>query len=178
MDTIQVKDKTFRISIPADKIQQQVDRIAAEVIRDLDGCEPVFLCVLNGSFMFAADLLKRVTIPAEVHFIKVSSYEGVSSTGKIREVIGLKASLTGRHVVIIEDIVDTGLTMSHLLETLKQQNPASLRVCTLLSKPEKLQVPLQLDYVALQIPNDFIVGYGLDYDDFGRNLPDIYTVVD
>lgn len=177
MDVVQVKDKTFKISIPSVKIQEQVSRVAAELIRDLEGKNPIFLCVLNGSFMFASDLMKLVNIPAEIHFVKVSSYQGTSSTGTVKQLIGLSKDITDRVVVIIEDIVDTGFTMKQLLETLKEKNPAEVRICTLLAKPDKLQVPLTLDYVALEIPNDFIVGYGLDYDGFGRNLADIYTIV-
>lgn len=177
MDVIQVKDKTFKLSIPSAKIQEQVSRVAAELVRDLDGRNPIFLCVLNGSFMFASDLLKQVNIPAEIHFVKVSSYQGTSSTGAVKQLIGLTKDITDRVIVIVEDIVDTGITMKQMLETLQQKNPAEIRICTLLAKPEKLQVPLKLDYVALEIPNDFIVGYGLDYDDYGRNWADIYTVV-
>ena len=145
---------------------------------DLADKNPLFLSVLNGSFMFTADLLKHITIPCEISFVKLASYQGVTSTGVIKEVIGLNQDIAGRTVVIVEDIVDTGLTMQRLLETLGTRNPESIHIASLLVKPEKLKVDLNIEYVAMEIPNDFIVGYGLDYDGFGRNYPDIYTVVD
>lgn len=177
MQTIQVKDKSFSLFIPEDKILKEVKRIAAQINKDYEGQEPVFLAVLNGSFIFAADLLKEVNLPCEISFVKLASYQGVSTTGEIREVIGLNTDLTGRPVIIIEDIVDTGLTMAHMLEELKKQNPASIDICALLLKPGKVQVDLDIKYCCLQIPNDFIVGYGLDYDGYGRNSRDIYTLV-
>ncbi len=176
MQTIQVKDKSFSLFIPEDKILKEVKRIAAQINEDYEGQEPVFLAVLNGSFIFAADLLKEVNLPCEISFVKLASYQGVSTTGEIREVIGLNTDLTGRPVIIIEDIVDTGLTMAHMLEELKKQNPASIDICALLLKPGKMQVDLDIKYCCLQIPNDFIVGYGLDYDGYGRNSRDIYSL--
>ena len=178
MDTIKIKDKNFTVSIPEAKILQEVDRLAAQISRDLEGKNPLFLGILNGSFMFAADLFRRITIPAEISFVKLASYEGTNSTGVIKEVIGLSENISGRTVVIVEDIVDSGCTMKNLLENLGTRSPESIHVCTLLLKPEKLKVSLDVEYVALEIPNDFIVGYGLDYDGYGRNLKDIYTVVD
>ena len=178
MDTIKVKDKEFVISIPEEKILCEIDRLAAQLNSDLAGKNPLFLCVLNGSFMFAADLFRRINIPAEISFVKLASYEGTSSTGVIKEIIGLSEDVTGRTIVIVEDIIDTGCTMQKLLENLGARAPESIHVCTLLLKPEKLKVPLDVEYVALEIPNDFIVGYGLDYDGYGRNLRDIYTVVE
>ena len=136
------------------------------------------MAVLNGSFVFAADLLRYITIPCEISFVKLASYQGTISTGEVKEVIGLNEDISGRTVVIVEDIVDTGQTMKRMLETLGTRNPGSLHICTLLLKPEKLQVPLNIEYVAMEIPNDFIVGYGLDYDQQGRQLRDIYTVVE
>lgn len=177
METLQVKDKTFAISIPAAEIQKQIRRVAEEINRDLAGREPLFLPVLNGSFIFAADLLREVTIPCEVSFIKLASYQGTHSTGEIREVIGLNADITGRDVVIVEDIIDSGMTIAHMLETLEKQNPASISVCSLLVKPDALKVEIPIHYRCMDIPNDFIVGYGLDYDGFGRNTKDIYTLV-
>ena len=177
MQTIQVKDKSFSLFIPEDKILKEVKRIAAQINKDYEGQEPIFLAVLNGSFIFAADLLKEVNLPCEISFVKLASYQGVSTTGEIREVIGLNTDLTGRPVIIIEDIVDTGLTMAHMLEELKKQNPASIDICALLLKPGKMQVDLDIKYCCLQIPNDFIVGYGLDYDGYGRNSRDIYSLV-
>lgn len=176
MDTIKINDRQFTISIPEEKILKEVERLAAQISRDLEGKNPLFLCVLNGSFMFAADLFRRITIPAEISFVKLASYEGTASTGVIKEVIGLSENITGRTVVIVEDIVDTGCTMSKLIDNLGTRAPEAIHICTLLLKPEKLKVDLDIEYVALEIPNDFIVGYGLDYDGFGRNLKDIYTV--
>lgn len=175
--TIQVKDKTFAVSIPEERIMAEVRRVAAEINRDYAGQQPIFLAVLNGSFIFAADLLREVTLPCEISFVRLASYEGMGSTGEIREIMGLSVDVTNRPVIIVEDIVDTGLTMAHMLETLKKHNPGSIDICTLLLKPGKLQVNLDIRYCAMQIPNDFIVGYGLDYDGFGRNTKDIYTLV-
>lgn len=177
METIQVKDKRFAVSIPEEKIKAEVKRVAEEINRDYEGKEPVFLAVLNGSFIFAADLLREVTLPCEISFVRLASYQGVSTTGEIREIMGLSMDITGRPVIIVEDIVDTGLTMAHMLDTLKKHNPASIDICTLLLKPGKLQVNLDVRYCAMRIPNDFIVGYGLDYDGFGRNTKEIYTLI-
>lgn len=178
MNTIKIKDKQFAVSIPEEKIIAEVERLAAQISHDLEGKNPLFLAVLNGSFMFAADLFRRITIPAEISFVKLASYEGTASTGVIKEVIGLSESITGRTIVVVEDIIDTGCTMQKLLENLGTRSPEAIHVCTLLLKPEKLKVNLDVKYVALEIPNDFIVGYGLDYDGYGRNLKSIYTVVD
>jgi hypoxanthine phosphoribosyltransferase len=177
MDTIQVHDKVFAPSIPATEIMQQVRKVAQQINRDFEGQTPLFLVVLNGAFIFAADLMREVTVPAEVSFVKLASYEGTSSTGTVREVIGLNTDITGRPVIIVEDIVESGITMAHMIETLKKQNPLSIDICTLLLKPEKLEVKLDIRYVAMEIPNDFILGYGLDYDGLGRGLKDIYTIV-
>ena len=176
MSTIKVKEKQFAISIPEAEILTAVQRVADAINHDLEGKEPLFLSVLNGAFMFTADLMKRITIPCEVSFIKLSSYEGTSSTGQVRQLMGLNQCIKGRTVVIVEDIVDTGLTMQKLLELLQAQEPAEVHIATLLLKPDKLKVPLHIEYAAMQIPNDFIVGYGLDYDGFGRNYKEIYTV--
>lgn len=178
MNTIKIKDKQFAVSIPEEQIIAEVERLAAQINHDLEGKNPLFLAVLNGSFMFAADLFRRITIPAEISFVKLASYEGTASTGVIKEVIGLSESITGRTIVVVEDIIDTGCTMQKLLENLGTRSPEAIHVCTLLLKPEKLKVNLDVKYVALEIPNDFIVGYGLDYDGYGRNLKSIYTVVD
>ena len=175
--TIKVKDKTFSVSISERALKRQIKRIAEKINRDYEGQEPVFLAVLNGSFIFAADLLREIDLPCEISFVKLASYEGTSSTGCIREVIGLGIDITNRPVIIVEDIIDTGLTMAHMLETLKKQNPESIDICTLLLKPSKLQVKLDIRYVCMQIPDDFVVGYGLDYDGFGRNTKDIYTII-
>lgn len=178
MDTVKIKDKTFAVSIPESQILQEVKRVAAEISRDLKDENPLFLSVLNGSFIFAADLVRNLTIPCEISFVKLSSYEGTSSSGKMKELVGLSESIEGRTVVIVEDIVDTGFTMQHLLGLLKGHAPKAVHIAALLVKPDKLQVDLDIRYVAMHIPNDFIVGYGLDYDGFGRNYRDIYTVVE
>ena len=178
MDTIQIKDKRFKVSITEDRILSEVKRVADQINRDYEGQEPVFLAVLNGSFIFASDLLRAIRLSCEISFVKLASYQGVSTTGKIRELIGLNVDITGRPVIVVEDIVDTGLTMAHLLETLRAQNPSSLEGCTLLMKPSKLEVALDVKYCCLEIPNDFIVGYGLDYDGQGRNTRHIYTLVE
>jgi hypoxanthine phosphoribosyltransferase len=178
MNTIQIQDKKFRISIPESVIQERVKAVAERINADMAGKNPLFLAVLNGSFIFAADLMRHITIPCEISFVKLASYEGTVSTGKIKEVIGINEDLTGRTVVIVEDIVDTGQTISRMLETLGTRQPESIHVCTLLLKPDKLKVDLDVEYAAIEIPNDFIVGYGLDYNQQGRNLRDIYSVVE
>lgn len=178
MSVIQIKDKRFKTFIPEEKIMKEVARVADEINRDLSGTNPLFISVLNGSFMFTADLMKHLTMPCEVSFVKLASYEGTSSTGKVKELVGLSDDITGRTVVIVEDIVDTGLTMRQLVETLRARGPKEIRIATLLVKPDKLKVKLDIDYVAMNIPNDFIVGYGLDYDGLGRNYRDIYTVIE
>lgn len=178
MDTIQIKDKRFRTFITENEILKQVARVADEINRDLADENPLFVSVLNGSFMFTSDLMKHLTMPCELSFVKLASYAGTSSTGKVKELVGLNNDITGRTVVIVEDIVDTGFTMERLIETLRQRNPKDIRIATLLVKPDKLQVKLDIHYVAMNIPNDFIVGYGLDYDGLGRNYRDIYTVVE
>ncbi|MFB9897914.1 hypoxanthine phosphoribosyltransferase [[Hallella] seregens] len=178
MSTVQIKDKTFRTFIPESEIQRCVKAVAEKINHDLNGKNPLLLAVLNGSFMFAADLMRYITIPCEISFVKLASYQGTVSTGKVKEVIGINEDLKDRTVVIVEDIVDTGNTMKRMLETLGTRGPESLHICTLLLKPGKLQVPLNIEYVAMEIPNDFIVGYGLDYDQQGRNLRDIYAVVE
>lgn len=178
MSIVKIKDKTFRTFIPEDQIAERVKAVAERINKDLADKNPLFLAVLNGSFIFVADLMRNITIPCEISFVKLASYQGTTSTGVIKEVIGLNEELAGRTVVILEDIVDTGFTIKRMIETLGTRGPESVHVCTLLLKPGKLQVPLNVEYVAMEIPNDFIVGYGLDYDQQGRNLRDIYTLVE
>ncbi|MDD6952468.1 MAG: hypoxanthine phosphoribosyltransferase [Prevotella sp.] len=178
MDTIKILDKTFKTFIPESEIQKRVAAVAEKINHDMAGKNPLLLAVLNGSFIFAADLIRYLTIPCEISFVKLASYQSTTSTGKIKEIIGINENLENRDVIIVEDIVDTGNTMKRMLETLGTRNPRSLHICTLLVKPGKLQVPLNIEYCAMEIPNDFIVGYGLDYDQQGRNLRDIYTVVE
>lgn len=178
MSIVKIKDKTFRTFIPEDQIAERVKAVAERINENLADKNPLFLAVLNGSFIFAADLMRNITIPCEISFVKLASYQGTTSTGVIKEVIGLNEDLSGRTVVILEDIVDTGFTIKRMIETLGTRGPESVHVCTLLLKPGKLQVPLNIEYAAMEIPNDFIVGYGLDYDQQGRNLRDIYTLVE
>jgi hypoxanthine phosphoribosyltransferase len=178
MDAVKIRDKMFRISIPESEIKQRVKALAERINQDLAGKNPLFLAVLNGAYVFAADLMREITIPCEISFVKLASYQGTVSTGKITEVLGINEDLTDRVVVIVEDIVDTGLTMKRMVENLGTRRPAEVHICTLLLKPDKLQVPLDIEYVAMEIPNEFIVGYGLDYDQQGRNLPDIYKIIE
>ncbi len=178
MENVTVRDRKFTVSITEETIKRRVAEVAAQISKDLEGKRPLFLAVLNGSFIFAADLMRGITIPCEITFMRVSSYEGTSSTGTVQQLIGLKEEIKGRTVVIIEDIIDSGLTMKNLLETLSDKQPAEVRIASLLVKPGNLKVKLDIPYCCFEIPNDFIVGYGLDYDGEGRNLPHIYTVVD
>ncbi len=178
MGRIKIKDKTFETSITEAEILERVKVVAERINKDMKDKNPLFLAVLNGSFMFAADLMRMITIPCEISFVKLASYQGTTSTGKIKEVIGINEDLAGRTVIIVEDIVESGLTMKRMIETLGTRNPASIHICTLLLKPERLKEQLDIEYTAIEIPNDFIVGYGLDYDQQGRNLRDIYTLID
>ena len=178
MSTIKIHDKVFRTSYSEAEILQHVKAVADRLNKDMEGKNPLFLAVLNGSFIFAADLMRMITIPCEISFVKLASYQGTLSTGKVKEVIGINEDITGRTVVIIEDIVESGLTMKRMIDTLGTRNPESVHICTLLLKPEKLEVNLNVEYAAMEIPNDFIVGYGLDYNQQGRNLREIYTLVE
>ena len=178
MNTITIKDKKFSLSIPAEKIQEAVKTVAEEINRDLADKNPLFICVLNGAFMFAGDLMKHVNIPCEITFIKLSSYAGLYTTGEVKEVLGLSENVVGRNVVVVEDIVDTGITMEKIIGSLKAKGTNDIKIVTFLQKPDALQRDIEIDYIAMKIPNDFIVGYGLDYDGYGRNLKDIYTVVE
>lgn len=178
MDKVQVLDREFTMSIPETKILQRVAEVASKISADLKDENPLFLAVLNGSFVFAADLLRNVDIPCEITFVRLASYQGTESTGKVQQLLGLKESIEGRTVVIIEDIIDSGLTMQRLLEMLQLKNPKNIYISALLVKPGNLKVDLDIPYCCFEIPNDFIVGYGLDYDGYGRNLRSIYTVVE
>jgi hypoxanthine phosphoribosyltransferase len=178
MDLVTVKDKQFALSLSEERIRQRVAETAAQISEELSGKNPIFLAVLNGSFVFAADLMRGITTPCEVNFVRFSSYDGMNSTGTVKELLGLNQSLKGRTVVVVEDIIDSGLTMQELLVYLQKFEPAELKVASLLVKPGNLQVKLNVNYTCFEIPNDFIVGYGLDYDGYGRNLPAIYTVVE
>ena len=178
MNIVKIKDKTFKTFIPEEKILESIKVIADRINEDMKDKNPLFMAVLNGSFIFAADLIREMTIPCEISFVKLASYQGTTSTGKIKEVFGINEDLTNRTVIIVEDIVESGLTMKQMIESLGTRNPESVHICTLLLKPDKLQVDLDIEYAAMEIPNDFIVGYGLDYDQEGRGLRDIYTIVE
>ena len=178
MKTVQVKDRQFSLYISENKIKEQVKKIAGQINTDLNGKNPLLLVILNGAFVFAADLLRDVTIPCEVSFIRLASYEGTSSTGEVKQLIGLNEDIEGRTVVIVEDIIDSGLTMQELLLILAKKNPKEIRIASLFVKPNNLKFDLNIHYRCFDIENDFIVGYGLDYDQQGRNLPDIYKVIE
>ena len=175
MARIKLKDKIFETSIPEAEILKRIKVVADKINKDMEGKNPLLLAVLNGSFVFAADLMRMLTIPCEISFVKLASYQGTTSTG-VKEVFGINEDLNGRTVIIVEDIVESGLTMKRMIETLGTRNPESIHICTLLLKPDRLTVPLNVEYAVMEIPNDFIVGYGLDYDQQGRNLRDIYTL--
>lgn len=176
MDKVTVKDKNFKVFISEEDIRKRVKEVAAEISRDMSGKRPLLVAVLNGSFVFAADLMRELDFPCEISFVRMASYAGTSSTGKVRELIGLSESIEGRSVVVVEDIVDSGLTMKEMLALLAKQRPAEVSIASLLVKPSNLKVDLDIRYRCFDIPNDFIVGYGLDYDGEGRNLRDIYVV--
>ncbi|MDD5780959.1 MAG: hypoxanthine phosphoribosyltransferase [Bacteroidales bacterium] len=178
METIQVRDRSFAPFLSAEEIQTRVAELGAKISAELQGKRPLFLAVLSGSFIFAADLLRAISIPCEIAFIRVSSYEGTGSTGQVKQLMGLKEDIAGRTVVVVEDIIDSGLTMKELLGILAEKNPAEVKIASLLVKPGNMQVELDIPYRCFDIPNDFIVGYGLDYDGEGRNLPAIYKVTE
>ena len=178
MNSIKINDRSFRVSITETEIKNRIKSLAAEISADMEGKNPLFLAVLNGAFIFAADLMREMTIPCEISFVKLASYQGTTSTGKIQEVFGINEDLTGRAVIIVEDIVESGQTMKNMIESLGTRNPASVQICTLFFKPDKLKEELTFDYVAFRIPDDFIVGYGLDYDQAGRGLKDVYSIID
>jgi hypoxanthine phosphoribosyltransferase len=175
---IRIKDKSFEVSIPNEEIQQKVKALAEKMNKDYAGKNPVFVCILNGAFVFMADLVRYLDFQPDIVFAKYSSYEGMNTTGKVKEVLGVSVDLEGKDVVLVEDIIDTGITMSHVLPILHAKGVASVKIATMLMKPEKLKCNIKVDYCAMEIPNDFIVGYGLDYDGLGRNYKDIYTVVE
>ncbi len=178
MEKVTLFDKTFKTFIPYDKIMKAVDDVAEKINEDFRGCQdiPVLLCVLNGSIMFTAELMKRIDFNCEIVSVKLTSYEGTSSTGTVRQAMGLTGDIRGRRVIIVEDIVDTGNTIVSLKQILADAGACESRVCTLLFKPDSYKKDIPLDYVAIQIPNDFIVGFGLDYNEIGRNLKDIYVL--
>jgi hypoxanthine phosphoribosyltransferase len=177
MELIKVHDKQFQTYISADKISEEVKRVASEINKDYAGRRPLFIAILNGSFMFAADLFKEITIEAEICFIKLASYKGIKSTGQVLTAIGLDVDLVGREIIVIEDIVDTGNTLSKFLPQIENHHPASLKIAALLHKPEAMVHPIKIDYLGFSVPNKFLLGYGLDYDGLGRNIKEIYQLV-
>jgi len=171
-----LKDKTFTEYIKAADLQAEIHKLAKQIEKDYEGKNPLFIVILNGAFIFAADLIKRVKIDCEIAFVRLSSYAGTNSTGKITEVIGLDNNIEGRSVIIVEDIVDTGLTLQHFIAILNQKQPAEIKIATCLLKPEAFGDKFNIDYSCFRIPNEFVVGYGLDYDGLGRNSEDIYKI--
>ena len=177
MELLKVHDKEFKPFLSARQINEQVKRLAGEINRDYAGKKPLFIAILNGSFMFASDIFKEINIDAEICFIKLASYKGVKSTGQVVTAIGLDIDLFGRDVIILEDIVDTGKTLSHFLPQLLHHQPSSLKIAALLQKPEALVHPIKIDYLGFSVPDKFLLGYGLDYDGLGRNIKEIYQLV-
>lgn len=178
MAYIQIHDKVFKPYLPASQIQQRVSELANEINKDYAGKKPLLLGILNGSFVFAADLFRHLSIEAEISFIKLMSYKGTSTTGEVVTAIGLEEPLLNRHVLLIEDIIDTGNTLHAFLPEVKSRHPQSVKIAALLAKPEALMQPeVKGDYVGFEIPNLFVVGYGMDYDGLGRNLPSLYELV-
>ena len=178
MEKVTLYDKTFRTFITYESLKKAIDEVADKINADFNGCEdiPVLLCVLNGSIMFTSELMKRLTFNCQIVSTKLTSYEGTSTTGKVKQAMGLTADIKGRRVIIVEDIVDSGNTIVELKRILEEKEASESRVCTLLLKPEAYKKDIKIDYVAMEIPNDFIVGFGLDYDELGRNLKDIYVL--
>lgn len=179
MKNVTILDKEFELFIPYEKIRAIIEEMAEQMNKDLKDKNPLFICILNGSFMFAAEIFKRISLlDAEISFIKLASYSGTNTTGSVKELIGLNEDLTGRTVVVLEDIVDSGITIDKTIEQIKSKNPLEIKIATLLLKPDALRIKVPLDYIGIEIPNDFIVGYGLDYNGRGRNLIDIYKVTE
>ncbi len=173
---MRLQDKTFTLFIPEKEIQAEIRRVAGEINGDYQDRNPLFVGVLNGAFMFAADLMKNISIPCELTFVRVKSYAGTQRSGQVNTLIGLEHDIQQRHIIVLEDIVDTGFTLQYIKQLLQPANPASIEVATLLFKPEALAIPTTLRYVGLEIPNQFVVGYGLDYNGQGRNLRDLYQL--
>ena len=177
MTKVQVRELVFEKFIGREEIEAAVQQVADGINRDYAGKNPLLLAILNGAFMFAGDLMRKITIPCEITFVKFASYSGTATTAVVKELIGVDEELMGRHVIIVEDIVDTGITMDKLLHDVWAKSPESVGVACFCFKKEAFQKSFPINYIGMTIPNDFIVGYGLDYDGYGRNLPDIYKVV-
>ena len=175
---VKVLDKEFEISITHDQIQEAIEKVANKINSELSNKDVIFLGILNGAFMFASDLYKNLTFNSQISFLKVASYSGTSSSGNVKRLIGVNEDLKGKTVVIIEDIIDSGHTIDHIIKQLKGYEPAEVRIATFLFKPDAYQVDIPIDYIGMEIPNDFIIGYGLDYNGYGRNLKHIYKIVE
>ncbi len=173
---MKVRDKHFKLFISEEELSSKVHQISDAINQDYEGKEPLFIGILNGAFMFAADLMKNIHIPSEITFIKVSSYKAMASSGNIKELVGLQENIFKRHIILVEDIVDTGKTLANLITQFKALGPQSIEVASLLHKPDAIIEPVEVKYVGFSIPNNFVVGYGLDYDGFGRNSRDIYQL--
>jgi hypoxanthine phosphoribosyltransferase len=178
MSRKRVHDREFEIFIPSSEIRKVISEMALQINEDLAGRDVIFFGILNGAFMFASDLFREVTLDCQISFLKLASYAGTSSTGTVKRLIGINEDIYRKTVVILEDIVDTGVTLDNIIKQLKGYEPAEIRVATLLFKPAAYTKDMKLDYVGIEIPNDFILGYGLDYKGIGRNLVDLYKVVD
>ena len=174
---IQILDLKFQPYISAAEIDKSVDEIAKRIDADYEGKNPLFICVLNGSFIFASDLMKKISTPCNIEFVRLKSYEGTYSTEKVREVLGLNSDIKGRDIIIIEDIVDTGHTLAHFFNYLQSFETKSIKLASLIFKKEAFQKDFKIDYLGFEIENKFIVGYGLDYNEYGRNLDAIYQLV-
>ena len=179
MSIIKVSDKEFAPFIPQDQIEKEIHRIATEIKRDMIDKEPLFLVMLNGAFMFAAELFKTLDMPCEMAFVKYKSYVGTQSTGQMNELLGIEAEkISDRNIVIVEDIVDSGCTMNELLKDLNKKGAKSIKIASMMFKPNAFKFNFKIDYIGMNIGNDFIVGYGLDYNEYGRNLKEIYKIVE
>jgi len=177
MNSVKLLDKEFGVSIPKEKIHEAVLKMAYKINSELEGKDVVFIGILNGSFMFASDLFKMITLNCQITFVKVASYQGTRSTGTVKSLIGINENIKNKVVVVLEDIIDTGETLENIICQLKGYEPSEIRIATFLFKPNAYTKNYKIDYIGIEIPNDFIVGYGLDYDGFGRNLPEIYTLI-
>lgn len=177
MTKVQVRELVFEKFISREEIETAVQKVADGINRDYAGKNPLLLAILNGAFIFASDLMRKITIPCEISFVKFASYSGTATTTNVKELIGLNEDLEGRHIIVVEDIVDTGITMQKLLEDIREKKPLDVKVACFCFKVEAFQKNFKIDYLGMEIPNDFIVGYGLDYDGQGRNFPEIYRIV-
>jgi len=178
MSIKKVHNKEFEIYIPNSEIRKVISEMARRINEDLAGRDVIFLGILNGAFMFASDLFREVTLDCQISFLKLASYAGTSSTGTVKRLIGINEDIYRKTVVILEDIVDTGVTLDNIIKQLKGYEPAEIRVATMLFKPAAYTKDMKLDYVGIEIPDDFVLGYGLDYQGYGRNLADLYKVVE